>query len=437
MNQVKSKNNSLYVFLITFFLIYGPTLSIEVTFLSDTMLLAIFSGLQYLLILILFRNIKINRNIIYSFIILILVTLYSFIIVWINGFNDNYTFLRAARSLISFWGVIGIGFMYHRNFRKEALSKAFEYVFLAGVVHALIMWGMLVSGGFRDFIHSIVSTNLYDREVLNIVRVSGLMTQGGDGTSLIQGMIAIIFPLVVKDTYGKKKIIYFMLFLVLWTSSFLSARIGFVLSMFWLPIVWLYINYNNTKIKKKIRVDTLILVSLIALILILIPYILPENVLINLTSHYDSPLYRLMEPFRTYTDTGNFSTRSTTRLFGNMIIFPDNFVEMIFGSSNMGRTSILPYIPSDIGYIRLIFGIGVIGSFLLYYFFYFLVKIVKNNNIPDISYKRMFFVIIAYTFMGHFKIVYALSRSSFNITILLLALLMITSDKIINKDIRT
>lgn len=429
-NLNRSKNvKDLYIFLLTFFMIYGPRIKIEVPLLNDTMLSATIIALLYLIALIIIKKQRINIKLLSLYSLLLSLTIYSFIIVWINGFNDTFVFLRNARSLFAFWGIIGLAYLLINSYGNRALSKAVNLIFLSGVVHALIMWMMLASGSFREVIHQLVSVDLYEREILNIVRVSGLMAQGGDGASLVQGMVTLTSPIVINEKKGIKKVIYFILFVLLWSSSFLSARIGFVLSSILLPIVYFITKDRLLQNIGKIKKDTFRIIGVILLLIIAIPIIIPENIVVNLFNYYDSPIYRLMEPIRTFSETGRFATRSTSRLFGNMIIFPTSATEMIFGSSNMGRSSNLPYIPSDIGYIRLLFAMGIIGSVLLYSFFIISNAVVKKSVIYEIKYQKLFTVLICYTLIGHIKMVFALSRNSFTITILLLGLIVIMSNK--------
>lgn len=62
---------------------------------------------------------------------------------------------------------------------------------------------------------------------------------------------------------------------------------------------------------------------------------------------------------------GNTENRSLSKITGGMYMLPDADSVVIFGSSNSGRSERLPYLPSDIGYVRLIFAAGIVGLVLL------------------------------------------------------------------------
>lgn len=415
-----NKLESILIFITTFFLIYGPKLKINIPIISDTMLIPIIVGIVYLLLRLLrLKSIPINKNFIELFIILFILTIYTFIIVWINGFRDTYILLRNARSLLSFIGVINISMIYFIQYKEKALIKVIENIFLSAAIHAMIMWGMISIDSFRSIIHKIVDVKLNGREILNTVRVSGLMTEGGDGTSLIQGMMVLLGPIVIANKTGNKKILYFILFILIWTSSFLSARTGFYLSTLMLLLTFI-LNINiNRIISFKIKKDVVKIFVTISIIVAIVPLLISQETKENLFTYYDSPIYRLMEPIRTFIDTGKISTRSSSKIMNDMIILPNEGYKFIFGSSNMGRSNRMEYIPSDIGYIRILFAIGIIGSVILYGWVGVLVIMVIKNNTIDEKYKKLFKLLVIYTMIGHFKMVFALSRSNFNLMILI------------------
>lgn len=59
--------------------------------------------------------------------------------------------------------------------------------------------------------------------------------------------------------------------------------------------------------------------------------------------------------------TGN---RSVNAIVEEMLFLPPTDSELLMGSGNAGRSEILRYIPSDVGYVRMLFSVGVIGTVL-------------------------------------------------------------------------
>lgn len=66
-----------------------------------------------------------------------------------------------------------------------------------------------------------------------------------------------------------------------------------------------------------------------------------------------------------YLQYGSFSSGSTDAI-KEMYFFPDDMMSLMIGEANFGRTPGMPYIPSDVGYVRAVFGVGLVGALLLF-----------------------------------------------------------------------
>jgi hypothetical protein len=76
------------------------------------------------------------------------------------------------------------------------------------------------------------------------------------------------------------------------------------------------------------------------------------------------------------------STKSGVALAG-MYFLPEFSDQVVFGISNFGRNPLCPYIPSDVGYVLLIFGCGVIGTTLILGKFYLILFAQKQTTSAD------------------------------------------------------
>lgn len=56
--------------------------------------------------------------------------------------------------------------------------------------------------------------------------------------------------------------------------------------------------------------------------------------------------------------TGN---RSVDTILQDMLFVPDSDISVLLGTGNSGRSELLAYIPSDVGYVRLIYSVGLVG----------------------------------------------------------------------------
>lgn len=67
---------------------------------------------------------------------------------------------------------------------------------------------------------------------------------------------------------------------------------------------------------------------------------------------------------------GEISSKSTDAI-KDMYFFPDDGLTLLFGEANFGRHPQMPYVPSDVGYVRAIYGVGVFGAIAIYLVYFF------------------------------------------------------------------
>lgn len=63
---------------------------------------------------------------------------------------------------------------------------------------------------------------------------------------------------------------------------------------------------------------------------------------------------------------GSTGVRSLDAIVGRMYFWPEESFEMLFGTGNAGRNAELPYIASDVGLVRMVFAVGIMGALLTY-----------------------------------------------------------------------
>jgi hypothetical protein len=80
-------------------------------------------------------------------------------------------------------------------------------------------------------------------------------------------------------------------------------------------------------------------------------------------SAYEKQLKFAFEIFFNYLESGRFSSKSTDILIQNEYFLPSNLLEIIVGT---GKYSV----ASDVGWVRFIFGSGIIGIFIAYSIYY-------------------------------------------------------------------
>lgn len=425
---INKKIRDTLIFILIFFSIWGPTININVPLIRETNYLPIILGYFILIYYLIFKKLRINKLILQLFFLFLLNLTYATIIVALNDFKDTFIFLRNGRILFAYIGYLGIITMIINIYKENSINFLLKTIYFIGVMHSLIMWGMVFNDSFRQLVQRIVLYEGFGEglEFLDRLRVSGLTARGGDTLSLTQGAEAILFPFIIKNEKGIKKLLYYISFLFLFSSTFLSARVGFVLtiSIFFLYFIINKIEKRTIKIKSVLNFINYFIILL--LIIIFIYMIIPSDVKDLLFKNYNSPIYRLMEPIRNFRENSKFSTKSTEALFTEHIFIPNNYITFIFGNSNMGRGDNFEYIPSDIGYIRMLYAIGIVGSFIFYFSYFWAYIYILRLNV-DFKYKILIFLLSIYILIGHFKVMYASSQNIFAIYIFIIAIVSLSN----------
>lgn len=324
-----------------------------------------FFGLSLLFIYIVTLQGTISKSYIHFISLFWFGCFYFLFIGFINGNFDKITFIGFIPGTLSVLGTYAIVRLFYRKISNSHSYFLIQTIFYAGLIHALIMVLSFFVAPFRNALYSIVSLGDKGESFIEyMVRSPGLTTGGGDSLSVIQAL-ALIFGIyyyseIIKKTSFIKSVFYIFSFLLLTLSILLSARTGLVI--FFLFIIWLFIYrikrfFVTAKISRSFVIKSL-LTSLIFAVVIFIGY----QYLIN--SEYSRFIRRSFELFINYFETGEATTTSTDRIMEEMFIFPQNNIHLLFGDGNMGRNDDLPYVHSDIGYVRMIYGGGIFGSLI-------------------------------------------------------------------------
>ncbi|MGH8177787.1 MAG: hypothetical protein ACREV5_16145 [Steroidobacter sp.] len=62
---------------------------------------------------------------------------------------------------------------------------------------------------------------------------------------------------------------------------------------------------------------------------------------------------------------GAAGNQSVSAIANEMLFLPNSDGALLFGTANAGRSDLLAYVPSDVGYVRLIFAVGLLGLLLI------------------------------------------------------------------------
>lgn len=277
--------------------------------------------------------------------------------------NSFRSILRPVKGLIVFVGLyFAISGLSRPYLEKLGPRKTYEIfllmVYVTVVVHGLIIIFQFIIPPFRDFTYAI----LYDSNVLEsnkAFRMPGLAGAGGAQVSAVQGLG---FFIGVYLALTKRRYFPFIIGNILLVVSFLlTGRTGVVLiaiaALYWLTFILL----DQKKIWQ-VRRPRLTVVGLLGIVAVVILVI--RGVSFMSSAYEENPIFqravdRTFETYNNYEETGKFSD-STLQALGQMYVIPESIALLIFGDSQLYDNTSGRY-QSDIGYIRLLWGYGLVG----------------------------------------------------------------------------
>ena len=337
-----------------------------------------------------------------SFILIMLLLQY---LAYFKGGDSFY--YRTILSVITIHIPLAIMCSYLLGVLKTDLHKFFEMITCVCFAQAcFIILDWISSGGTsmkQSFFASIV---LQPVSTISTYRVSGFSSIGGDGLSFVQyiGVITSFYISTRNDISRQKKRRYGLMCFWIFFTLILVGRTGAVLSLIF---IFLYL-FSQKSLSNIISI--MFKFAMVSVLLLAIGYIFIKQ------SYYDQVILQVLphafEFFYNFYLTGEFYTKTTNVIFSDMLVFPDNFITWMIGDGFWVNPVVEGnYVPSDIGYIRLLFYSGLLGSLLLYSWLFCAYLMIRkrfcNSNL------RVFIDCYIITlFIAHIKFPFILSSVS-------------------------
>ena len=372
------KSSTFYTFFLLFFIIYGPNFTYSLLKLNTTLYLC---GIGFFIFLLIFIRIGIDRKFQFYMILTFILLIYIlFFVYFFAQFQDwmllNYHFL------FYFSFISSIGWAYIIKYYLKINEQKFLYfIFLSTFINSCILYLLYFIPPLRDLTNSFITgyekfVDIYGRNRLICIN----KTAGASSSVLIlMGLFSGFF--IRKSIIGIKK--YWCMSLLILISLLFVGRTGFFLFIVILPISYLleYIILND---KKKLKNLIFMLVILVFVIFILISLIMANSDYMLTNKIFK----RYVVTIRYIMERGLLNEPTVNKLLDKHYHLPDESnTILLFGTGSFGRNKELGFdIGSDVGYIKTIYSIGIIGSFIVY-FFYFCVFIfsfinfIKNKSI--------------------------------------------------------
>ncbi|HAE37813.1 MAG TPA: hypothetical protein DCG57_04140 [Candidatus Riflebacteria bacterium] len=347
-----------------------------------------------------------------------LLSIYSLSIVLINGLLDTQIAMRSIRALLNFLGALALVNIYYQRSKTSFTENIIRDIYLSLTAHAALMVAMYLNHGLRVAIYRLTDAGSYvnlTSSFLDGYRISGL-TYGLSQTSVLQMLGLLILPLTLRNCRslaGKLVLIAGAPLLVI--SILISGRSGLMLAIAFLPICIISLLWEIADKRSPGQALSAILkgaavIAAIVLLLSLISFRMPGKF-----ASYS--LQQAGEIFDTVQMKG-----TTVENISGMIILPESWPEFLFGSSNLGRGD-LDYIPSDIGWIKTLFAVGLIGTLLMLFPYLLALRVAFLLFRGDPYLAAASFLIFLSALLLNFKELALLTRNQWSIHSLLLCML--------------
>ncbi len=387
-------------FLLFFLTIYGPRL-----YGSNILDLISLTSIVCIIIGTLNGSFKmIDNKIIFVAILLIFMFLYTLMISVISGINEFVFAGKFIRAFLNFFGVYGLVFTFYKKTNGN-LVLLLKLIYLSVLLHSLIMIFQYLLPDFGKFI---VEINGYGNDKL--FRVTGL-TVSYNTLNVVQSFGFFIGIILNKNG----KFYYIIGSIVILIAMFLAGRTSFILTLLLLFIYIIIDSKLNLVSYFKYLVS---IVFFLFVVSILFNFYVPSNIKQKFESTTFVSFNQLILSINDSDDFASTYGGETAIGLKDHLILPENVFILLFGNGNDGRGRV--YIPSDIGYIKWIYGVGLLGSIIIYSLYlmiYYLIykrlgSEMQNLNLVIIGNLLMIILL-------HAKEQVILTRHAFSITFIL------------------
>lgn len=321
-------------------------------------------------------DLKEQPKIKYVLTILIPVAIIALVSILINLSNDLYFFKWAIINMFYAFGAYTLVRLLKNSFGYFDFHLLIKLLTICAVCQVSLALVMFLNPGINTILQSLIKQDEVGTEVIKNVgelRMLGFGTYFF-GAGLTHGVILMLIGMELCNPKLKLKEIslYLVAYLFITIVSTLMSRTTTIGASIGLVIV-LISRLGSFKSFKKL------LLSIVVTVLVVIIGIsaIPSSIL----GQYEDITRFGFEMFYNYQETGSFTTVSTEHMFEDMVVFPSNEKTWIIGdalwSDPHGNGY---YMHTDIGYCKLIFYFGLLGTII-----YFLFQIVFIKRVFPFS----------------------------------------------------
>ena len=289
-----------------------------------------------------------------------LLSIYATAVVLLNGLLDTQIAMRSLRALINFLGSLALVNFYLQHAGQAFSSQLLRDIYLSLVGHAALMIAMFKNESLRKAIYQLTDANAYvnlGASFLDGYRITGL-TYGLSQTSVLQMLGLLLLPAVMRNCrHAAVRLLLLAGAPLLIISILISGRSGLLMGLIMVPICLFTLLWPD---EKPVRPSAALATSFKIFLAIAMTAALTNGITLRLPERFYA--YSLSQAGEI--TEGATLQGPTVDVMSDMYFLPTRGMELLFGSSNLGRGS-LENIPSDVGWVKTIFAIGLAGTMLM------------------------------------------------------------------------
>ncbi|MDO6776593.1 hypothetical protein Q4591_14650 [Shewanella sp. 3_MG-2023] len=423
--NITSSIKSIILFFLLFFSTVGPVI-MRFGSLGDTLSLANLCNFILFALLMIKKEVKIATPIAMLLSLFMCFYFYNLLIIVLNGAIDTTYLVRSIRIFLNILGGVSLVYLYVWHFKEEYIEKIVLYLFSILTIHGMIMLIQFVSADFREVVYSITEPEMLEANMS--FRMAGLTNSGAAGTSLIQFIPILMTPLIAnvlkKGFFKQLFIIGAVIINVL--AILVSGRTGLFFSLIFLPMLCFW-NFRLLSILT-IKRDFLIKFLFVSFFILIASLYYFQNSSSSSSSssslEVTSAEVALERTSREFENIVTPGRRSTITILFDHIKIPSDTNQLLFGNSIYERENS----SSDIGFIRDLFGIGVIGVIisLLFYIYVILEVFFRRSTCPLLA--KFIIIFTLSLILAHAKEPFLFTRYFLTVTVVLFASLILFRD---------
>ena len=336
----------------------------------------------------------------------LIVSLICFFAVTYNGTNDTaYVFY-----IMSMWTWLGGAYAICNIIKavhgKLSITLVSNYLIAVCVFQCVMALVIDSVPSVQKVVDSYVLLGQdFNKSVNRLYSVGAHLDTAGMRFSLVLVLLAHILLKIQKTTYKRWLWIYLVAYVIIIVIGNMMARttsVGMVLS-----VVYLIMNSGLHKLKL-LSSTRLLWTKIGGIALLVVPYLIYKY---NTDANFYKDVRFAFEGFFALYEKGEWYVGSNVQL-KNMVVFPDNIKTWIIGDgyfnnpihtdpNYIGKITGGYYMGTDVGYLRLIFYMGLTGLFA---FSIFMCKAAQMAINHFKGYGMMIFLLLAVHFIVWFKV---------------------------------